>query len=119
MYDATVSTVAGIDIMSISPIYAVILGIRVLTVMAAERPKVTRKPKVMNVADLAFPEVGNPSLKIPAAKNINPINIVRILTACIPSVNVWAIPESEIPTPTIPKDVSPIPGVIRSQSDIL
>jgi hypothetical protein len=73
----------------------------------------------MNVADLAFPDVGNPSLKIPAAKNINPINMVRMLTACIPSVNVCAIPESEIPTPTIPIHVSPIPGVIRSQSDIL
>jgi hypothetical protein len=104
---------------SINPIYAVILGVRVLTDMAAARPKVTRKPKVINVADLALAEVGNPSLKIPAARNINPINMVRILTACIPSVNVWAIPESDIPTPTIPNDVRPIPGVIRSQSDIL
>jgi hypothetical protein len=119
LYDATVSTVAGIDMMSIIPMYAVILGIRVLTVMAAARPNVTRNPKVINVADFAFPEVGNPSLKIPAARNINPINMVSILTACIPSVKVWAIPESEIPTPTIPMDVSPIPGVIRSQSDIL
>jgi hypothetical protein len=73
----------------------------------------------MNVADLALPDVGNPSLNIPAVRNINPMNIVRRLTACIPSTNVCAIPESEIPTPTIPITVSPIPGVKRSQSDIL
>ena len=119
MYDATVSTVAGIEIINISPIYAKMLGILVPEVMAAANPKVTKKPKVMKVADFALPEVGNPSLKIPAAKKIKPINMVRRLTACIPSINVCAIPESEIPTPTIPIDVSPIPGVIRSQSDIL
>ena len=87
--------------------------------MAAAKPKVTRKPNVMNVADFALPDVGNPSLKIPDARNINPMNIVSRLTACIPSINVCAIPESEIPTPTIPIHVSPIPGVIRSQSDIV
>jgi hypothetical protein len=40
-------------------------------------------------------------------------------TACIPSMKVLAIPESEIPTPTIPMEVSPIPGVKRSQSLIV
>jgi hypothetical protein len=47
-----------------------------------------------------------------------PINIVSNETACIPSRNVLAIPEREIPTPTIPIEVSPIPGVNKSQSVI-
>jgi hypothetical protein len=34
-------------------------------------------------------------------------------------MKVLAIPESEIPTPTIPMEVSPIPGVKRSQSLIV
>ena len=53
LYDATVSTVAGIEIINISPMYAKMLGTCVLTVTAAAVPNVNRKPKVMNVADFA------------------------------------------------------------------
>jgi hypothetical protein len=89
------------------------------TVTAAAAPKVTRKPSVINVADLALPEVGKPSLKRPEARKIIPINIVRSVTACMPSMNVFAMPEREIPTPTMPIEVRPIPGVRRSQSVML
>jgi hypothetical protein len=90
-----------------------------LPVTAAVKPKVTRKPSVINVADFALPEVGKPSLNKPEARKIIPINIVNNETACIPSRNVFAIPESEIPTPTIPIEVSPIPGLNKSQSVII
>jgi hypothetical protein len=80
---------------------------------------VTKNPNVIKVADLALPEVGNPSLKRPDARKIIPISMVKRETACIPSTKVFAIPASEIPTPTIPIDVKPIPGVRRSQSVIL
>jgi hypothetical protein len=105
--------------MSIRPMYAKMLGTCVLTVTAAAKPKVTRNPRVINVADLALPEVGKPSLRRPDARKIMPMNMVRRVTACIPSMNVLAMPEREIPTPTIPIEVRPIPGVIRSQSVIL
>src|ERR671923_1315573 len=95
------------------------LGTCVLTVTAAAKPKVTRKPSVTNVADLALPEVGKPSLKRPDARKIMPINMVKSETACMPSMNVLAMPEREIPTPTMPIEVRPIPGVRRSQSVML
>jgi hypothetical protein len=94
------------------------LGTCVLTVTAAAKPKVTRNPRVINVADFALPELGKPSLNSPDARKIIPINIVKSDTACIPSIKVLAIPEREIPTPTIPIEVRPMPGVIRSQSVI-
>jgi hypothetical protein len=99
--------------------YAKMLGTCVLTVTAAAKPKVTKKPRVTKVADLALPEVGNPSLSKPEARNIIPMNMVKRVTACIPSMKVLAMPEREIPTPTIPIEVRPIPGVIRSQSVML
>jgi hypothetical protein len=111
--------VAGIEIMSIRPMYAKMLGTCVLTVTAAAKPKVTRKPSVIKVADLALPEVGKPSLKRPEARKIIPMNMVKSVTACMPSMKVLAIPEREIPTPTMPIEVRPIPGVIRSQSVML
>jgi hypothetical protein len=58
-------------------------------------------------------------LRTPAERKIIPIKKVNNDTACIPSINVLAIPERDIITPTIPRDVRPIPGVKRSQSDIL
>src|SRR5919112_4235677 len=94
------------------------LGTWVLTVTAAAKPKVTKKPSVTKVADLALPEVGKQSLNRPDARKIIPMNIVKRVTACIPSRNVLEMPEREIPTPTIPIEVRPIPGVIRSQSVI-
>src|ERR1051325_10980035 len=103
----------------INPMYANILGTCALTVTAAATPKVTRKPRVMNVADFALPELGKPSLKSPEAMNIMPINIVRSETACMPSMKVLATPASAMPTPVIPIDVRPMPGVSRSQSVML
>jgi hypothetical protein len=68
------------------------------------------------VADFAFPLEGNPSLNKPDARKIIPINSVSRPTACIPSINVFAIPDNETPTVTIPSEERPIPGVSRSQS---
>jgi hypothetical protein len=110
--------VAGIAISNIKPIYAKIVGVCVAVVTAAVNPKVTKRPSVIKVADFALFEVGKPSLNKPDATKIMPINIVSNETACIPSRNVLAIPEREIPTPTIPIEVSPIPGVNKSQSVI-
>jgi hypothetical protein len=70
----------------------------------------------MKVADFARPVEGKPSLNKPAARKIIPMNMVKSETACIPSTKVLAIPASEIPTPTMPIEVSPIPGVSKSQS---
>ena len=92
------------------------LGTVVLIVTAAAMPNVTRNPNVINVADLALGLLGNPSLNIPAERKIKPIKSVSKDTACIPSINVLAIPAREIPTPTIPIEVRPMPGVSRSQS---
>ena len=88
-------------------------------VIAPANPNVTRNPRVMNVADFAFPDEGKPSLNNPETRRINPMYKVSSETACIPSMKVLAMPESEIPTPTIPMEVSPIPGVKRSQSLIV
>ena len=95
------------------------LALQHLPLQAAATPKVTKKPRVMKVADLALPVEGNPSLNKPDARRIMPMNIVSRETACIPSKKVLAIPASEMPTPTIPIEVRPIPGVSRSQSVIV
>src|ERR1044072_8197817 len=95
------------------------LGTCTLTVTAAATPNDTSKPRVMTMPDFALPDDGKPSLNRPEARNIMPINMVKRETACIPSMKVLAIPEREIPTPTIPIEVRPIPGVRRSQSVIL
>jgi hypothetical protein len=91
----------------------------VLTVTAAANPKVTRNPSVIKVADLALADDGKPSLNKPDARKIIPIYMVNKDTACIPFMNVAAMPERAIPTPTIPIEVRPIPGIRRSQSVIL
>src|SRR2546425_11051437 len=95
------------------------LGTCPLTVTAAAKPKVTRNPSVIKVADLARPVDGKPSLKRPEARKIMPISIVKSETACIPSIKVLATPAREIPTPTMPIEVRPIQGVRRSQSVML
>jgi len=95
------------------------LGTRALTVMAAAMPNVTRKPRTIKVADLALGLEGKPSLNRPCTKKINPINIAKSDTACIPSRKVAAIPARESPTPAIPKAVRPIPGISKSQSVML
>jgi hypothetical protein len=116
LYDAKARTEAGIPIINIKPMYAKMLGTCALTVTAAATPKVTRNPRVMKVADFARPVDGKPSLNRPDARKIMPMNIVRRETACIPSMNVLAIPDRDMPTPTIPIEVRPMPGVRRSQS---
>jgi hypothetical protein len=68
------------------------------------------------VADLALGLDGKPSLNRPCTKKINPINIAKSVTACIPSRKVAAIPARESPTPAIPRAVRPIPGSSKSQS---
>lgn len=93
-----------------------ILGAWVLTVIVVAKPNVTRNPRVIKVADLALPLDGKPSLNKPDARKIIPINRVSRPTACIPSMKVFAIPDREIPTVTIPSEERPIPGVSRSQS---
>ena len=85
-------------------------------VIAAAKPKVTRKPKVIKLADFAFGPVGKPSLNKPCTKKISPKNMARKDTACIPSKKVAAIPARERATPAIPKEVRPIPGSSKSQS---
>lgn len=60
------------------------LGTRILTDIAA-MPNVTRKPRIIKVADLALGLDGKPSLNRPCTKKINPINIAKSVTACIPS----------------------------------
>jgi len=76
-------------------------------------------PKVIKDPNFALREEGNPSLKIPGVKKTIPIKSVSRETACIPSRNVFAIPERETNTPTIPIDVNPMPGVNKSQSAML
>ena len=76
-------------------------------------------PNVINDPNLAFLDEGNPSLKMPGAKKIIPIKSVSKETACIPSINVFAIPDRETKTPTIPIEVNPMPGVNKSQSAML
>ena len=70
---------------------------------------------ITNVVALALLVVETPPSKIPADKKIKPKNIVRPVSACIPSTNVCAIPEYAMKTPAIPIAVRPIPGIIRSQ----
>ena len=60
-------------------------------------------------------EVETPPSKIPALKKINPIKNSRPVSACIPSMNVCAIPEYDVTSPAIPIAVSPPPGMTNSQ----
>ena len=60
-------------------------------------------------------DVETPPSKIPAAKIINPNMKSNPVKACIPSMNVWAIPEYDVTRPASPIAVSPPPGMIRSQ----
>ena len=53
--------------------------------------------------------------RIPAAIMINPNMNRSPVNACIPSMNVWAIPEYDTTKPAKPIAVSPPPGMIRSQ----
>ena len=90
-----------------------------LELIAPINPIIIKRPKVIKDPILAFLEDGNPSLKIPTLTKIIPIKNVSKETACIPSRNVFAIPERAITIPTIPKEVNPMPGVNRSQSAML
>ena len=97
-------------------IYENIEGTLVLICTAPIIPAVTNRINIMATAVFDFFEVGKPSLKSPADKNINPKNIHKIETACIPSINVLAIPERAMATPVAPTAVKPTPGMSKSQS---
>jgi hypothetical protein len=71
--------------------------------------------KITKVVALALLLVETPPSKIPAARKINPTNMVRPVNACMPSMNVCAIPAYDNVRPASPIAVSPIPGIIRSQ----
>lgn len=116
LYDATARIESGRKIIVINEIYTNMLGICALTDIAAANPKVTRKPRVIRLADFALGPVGKPSLNKPCTKKISPINMAKNDTACIPSKKVAAIPANESATPAIPNDVRPIPGSSKSQS---
>jgi hypothetical protein len=95
------------------------VGVCPLAKIAATNPIIINTPNVINDPNLAFLEEGNPSLKMPGAKKTMPIKSVSKETACIPSRNVFAIPDKETNTPTIPIEVNPMPGVNKSQSAML
>ena len=46
---------------------------------------------------------------------INPNLKSYPVNACIPSMNVWAIPEYDVTNPANPIAVRPAPGIIKSQ----
>ena len=59
--------------------------------------------------------VETPPSKIPAASIIKPIIVRSPVRACMPSMNVWAIPEYDVTNPANPIAVRPAPGIIKSQ----
>jgi hypothetical protein len=77
------------------------------------------KPKTMDITTrtVAFVllEVETPPSRIPALKNINPIKNSKPVSACIPSMNVCAIPPYDVTSPANPIAVSPPPGMTNSQ----
>lgn len=97
-------------------IYENIDGTLVLICTAPMIPAVMNKINIIATAALDFFDVGKPSLKSPAAKKINPKNIHKIDTDCIPSIKVLAIPERATATPIAPTAVKPAPGMSKSQS---
>ena len=99
-------------------IYEKIDGTLVLICTAPMSPAVTNRINIIATAAFDFFDVGNPSLKSPADKKINPKNIHKIETACIPSIKVLAIPERAMATPVAPTAVKPAPGKSKSQSVI-
>ena len=70
---------------------------------------------IVNTVALVRLDVEIPPSKRPAAKIINPNMKSNPVNACIPSMNVWAIPEYDVTRPASPIAVSPPPGMIRSQ----
>jgi len=103
---------------AIMAIYANIEGTLVLICTAPMIPTVINRIKMIATTVLDFFEVGKPSLKSPADKKINPKNIHKIETDCIPSIKVLAIPERAMATPRAPTAVKPAPGMSKSQSVI-
>ena len=70
---------------------------------------------ITKVVILALLLVEIPPSKMPAAVKISPTNIVRPVNACIPSMNVCAMPAYDKIRPASPTPVRPIPGINRSQ----
>ena len=81
----------------------------------AKVPNPNAIDKITKVVALALLLVEMPPSKMPADKKINPTNIVRPVKACIPSMNVCAIPAYDNVSPANPMAVNQIPGIMRSQ----
>jgi hypothetical protein len=97
-------------------IYENIEGTLVLAYKAPIIPAVMNSINITATAVFDFFEVGKPSLKSPAVKKINPKNISKSETDCIPSIKVLAIPDRDTATPMAPTAVNPAPGMSKSQS---
>jgi hypothetical protein len=82
----------------------------------ANAPNEAAIPKITRVVAFALLLVEIPPFRMPQAKKIKPNIIVRPVRACIPSMNVLAIPAYETTTPARPMAVRPMPGIIKSQS---
>ncbi len=87
----------------------------VFMVANAYNPKPNEIATITKVVIFALLLVEIPPSKIPAAVKINPINMVKPVNACIPSMNVCAIPAYESMRPANPTPVRPIPGINKSQ----
>ena len=78
-------------------------------------PNASTMDSTTKVVALALLLVETPPSSMPVARNIRPSIMVSPVRACMPSMNVWARPAYDMTTPTRPMDVSPMPGIIRSQ----
>ena len=83
--------------------------------VVANVPNPRQIEMIVNTVALARFVVEIPPSKRPAVKIINPKKNSNPVNACIPSMNVWAIPEYDVTKPASPIAVSPPPGIIRSQ----
>ena len=105
--------IAGATIANNTP--AIIGSVEIVVIVKPNAPKDNAIPKTTRVVAFALLLVETPPSKMPVAKKIKPINMVSPVSACIPSMNVFAIPAYDMIKPASPIPVSPIPGIIRSQ----
>ena len=78
-------------------------------------PKPSDIESMTSAVAFALLLVDMPPSSIPVARKISPTNMVSPVRACMPSMNVWAISAYEMTRPASPMDVSPMPGIMRSQ----
>ena len=83
-------TMAGMITINMTPakVGSVVTELKVIATI----PNENAIPKITKVVAFALLLVEIPPSKIPADRNINPIIIVSPVKACMPSINVWAIP---------------------------